>query len=480
MITPDFSIELPAGLRAVHFVGIGGSGMSGIAKLFIGAGYSVTGSDVRDSAAITELRELGAQIAIGHDARHVGDADALIVTGALWQDNPEYRAALDRGIPVLHRAVALKWLIDGKRLISVAGAHGKTTSTGMLVTALQKLGTDPSFVNGGVIQGLDTSSAFGADELFVVEADESDGSFLEYATAVALVTNVDADHLDHYGSHDAFDEAFVRFTAATRELVVISADDPGAVRVTASLRRAEPEKRILTFGEESTAAIRLHSISEHGPVGFSLRWGGVDHAVQLQVPGRHNAVNAAGVFGVLVGLGFAPVEAIAAIEAFGGTGRRFELHGEVRGVRVYDDYAHHPTEVAAALQTARSVVGDGRVIAIHQPHLYSRTRMMAGEFAAAYEQLADHTVVLDVFGAREDPEPGVTGALVADRFADAANVAYLPDWQRAAEHAAASARAGDIIMTLSCGDVYRIIPQVLAALGEPADAATLMADAARN
>jgi UDP-N-acetylmuramate--alanine ligase len=191
---------------------------------------------------------------------------------------------------------------------------------------------------------------------------------------------------------------------------------------------------------------------------------GTDHAVQLAVPGAHNALNAAGAFTVLVGLGYDPEPVIAALETFTGTGRRFESHGTVRGVRVFDDYAHHPTEVEAALQTARSVVGEGRIIALHLPNLYSRTRLMAGDFAEAYERLADHTVVLDVFGAREDPEPGVTGALVADRFSDPARVAYLPDWQAAADHVADIAREGDLVMTLSCGDVYRIIPQILGAL----------------
>jgi UDP-N-acetylmuramate--alanine ligase len=208
----------------------------------------------------------------------------------------------------------------------------------------------------------------------------------------------------------------------------------------------------------------VSDVGNEGPVAFTLHHDGVAYPVQLAVPGAHNALNAAGAFTVLVGLGHAPEPVIAALESFTGTGRRFELHGSVRGVRVYDDYAHHPTEVEAALQTARSVVGAGRVIAVHQPHLYSRTQMMAGDFAEAYERLADHTVVLDVYGAREDPVPGVTGALVADRFADPARVAYLPDWQAAADHVAAVARDGDLVMTLSCGDVYRIIPQILASL----------------
>jgi UDP-N-acetylmuramate--alanine ligase len=464
MIKPDFSVPIPAELGKVHFVGIGGSGMSGIARLFLGAGHTVTGSDLRETDAVTELRALGATIAIGHDAKNVGDADTLVVTGALWQDNPEYQLALSRGIPVLHRSQALAWLINQQRLIAVAGAHGKTTSTGMIVTALIELGEDPSYVNGGVIQALGTSAASGSGELFVVEADESDGSFLLYDTAVALITNVDADHLDHYGSHEAFDDAFVTFAAGASELVVVSSDDPGAIRVTDALRSAHPDKRIVTFGEDAAADVRLHSVETSGPVAFSVAYQGKDYRAQMQVPGLHNALNAVGAFAVLTGLGFDPARVIEGIGRFGGTGRRFELHGTVRGVRVYDDYAHHPTEVAAALSAARSVVGGGRIIAIHQPHLYSRTRMMAGEFATTYESLADHTVVLDVFGAREDPEPGVTGALVSERFTDPSHVDYLPDWQDAADRAAAIARDGDIIMTLSCGDVYRIIPQVLTAL----------------
>jgi len=472
MITPDFSQPLPAELGTVHFTGIGGSGMSGIARLFLGAGHTVTGSDRSENHNTEALRALGATVSIGHAAENLGDADALVFTGALWPDNPEYLLAVERGIPVLHRSQALAWLINSQRLIAVAGAHGKTTSTGMIVTALLAVDADPSFVNGGVIQSLGVSSARGSGELFVVEADESDGSFLLYDTAVALVTNVDADHLDHYGSHEAFDEAFVEFTDKASELVVISSDDPGAVRVTAALRARSAHKRILTFGTHDAADVRLHSVATDGPVSFTVSWNGGDYAAQLRVPGVHNALNAAGAFAVLVGLGFDPEAALAGIETFGGTERRFELHGVVRGVSVYDDYAHHPTEVAAALSAARSVLGSGRLIAIHQPHLYSRTALMAGDFARVYEELADETIVLDVYGAREDPVPGVTGALVSERFNDPSRVSYLPDWQAAADHAAEIARDGDLIMTLSCGDVYRIVPQVLESLAQPtADAA---------
>ncbi len=459
-IKPDLTAQIPAELGAVHFVGIGGSGMSGIARLFIDAGHRVTGSDVRDSANITALRALGAEIAIGHDAANVGDAEALVVTGALWQDNPEYQLALDRGLPVLHRSQALAWLISGQRLVSVAGAHGKTTSTGMIITGLLALGADPSFVNGGVIEELGVSSAAGGDDLFVVEADESDGSFLLYDTAVALITNVDPDHLDHYGSRDAFEQAFVDFADRARELVVISSDDAGAKRVTERLAH----EQVVTFGEATDATVRVHSIETDGPVSFAVAYEGVDHRATLRIPGRHNAINAAGAFAVLVGLGFDPAASLAGIARFAGTGRRFELHGTVGGVSVYDDYAHHPTEVAAALAAARTVVGEGRIIAVHQPHTYSRTQAFAQEFADVLEQYADETVVLDVYGAREDPVPGVTGALVSERFTDKSHVAFVPDWQQAAALTAKIAREGDFVITLGCGDVYRIVPQLLESL----------------
>ncbi|MBG6058347.1 UDP-N-acetylmuramate--alanine ligase [Cryobacterium sp. MP_M5] len=460
MIKPDLTLTIPQDLGTVHFVGIGGSGMSGIARLFLDAGHTVTGSDVRESDNVLALRKLGARIAIGHAAENVGAADTLVVTGALWQDNPEYVLAKERGLPVLHRSQALAWLIQKHRLVAVAGAHGKTTSTGMIVTGLLGIGQHPSFVNGGVIESLGVSAASGTDDLFVVEADESDGSFLLYNTAVALVTNVDPDHLDHYGSLEAFEAAFVEFAQKATEFVVISSDDDGAVSVTGKLEG----KRVITFGEAADADVRVHSVVTDGPVRFGVAWAGQDYFATLRIPGRHNAINAAGAFAVLVGLGFEPASSLAAISEFGGTERRFELHGIVNGVSVYDDYAHHPTEVAAALAAARTVVGTGRIIAVHQPHLYSRTRLFAREFADTLEKFADQTVVLGVYGAREDPEPGVTGALVSEKFHDPSHVAYVPDWQEAADYVASIARDGDFVVTLGCGDVYRIVPQLLGSL----------------
>ncbi|MDF2556053.1 MAG: UDP-N-acetylmuramate--L-alanine ligase, partial [Microbacterium sp.] len=393
MIRPDLSLPIPASIEAAHFIGIGGSGMSGLARMFL-----------------ARLAAAGAEVHVGHDAAHLGDADTVIHTGAIWPENPEYVTAKERGLAVIHRSQALHWLIGGRRLVSVAGAHGKTTSTGMVVTALKALGTDPNFVNGGVVAQLGTSSGSGADELFVIEADESDGTFLLYDTSVAVITNVDPDHLDHWGSDDAFYDGFARFADAAREAVVISADDAGAREVSARL--AHPN--IVRFGFAQDADIRITDVVTDGPVSFEVARGAERARVQLAVPGAHNAVNAAGAIAVLTTLGFPFADAAAAVEGFAGTVRRFELHGVRRGVSVYDDYAHHPTEVAAALTAARTVIGDGRLIAVHQPHTYSRTQLMSGEFARVLEELADHTVVLDVYGAREDPIPGVTGALVED------------------------------------------------------------------
>ncbi|MFM6968169.1 MAG: UDP-N-acetylmuramate--L-alanine ligase [Microbacteriaceae bacterium] len=460
MIAPDLNQPIPDELGRVHFIGIGGSGMSGIARMFVERGITVTGSDRSESATTTALRELGIDVQIGHEPTLVTAADTVVVTGALWLDNPEYVWALDHKIPVLHRSLALHWLSRAGRVIAVAGAHGKTTSTGMVVTALRGVGSSPSFVNGGVISTLGVSAASGHDSEFVLEADESDGSFLLYNVAIGLITNIDTDHLDTYGTMDEFDSAFVKFANACSEVVVISSDDPHLARL-----RPRISAPTLSFGEDELADVRVTDIaaSAHG-VTAVIRHGGQSAPLVLTVAGHHNAINATGAVAILLSMGYPLADAAASLTEFGGTGRRFELHAEHRGVRVYDDYAHHPREVRAALATARSVVGSGRVIAIHQPHLFTRTRDMAGEFAAEYETGADFTVVLDVYGAREDPIPGVTGELVSNAFADHDKVAYCPNWADAARVAAEYAQSGDIIMTLSCGDVYRIIPQVVSAL----------------
>ncbi|MFJ4996595.1 UDP-N-acetylmuramate--L-alanine ligase [Microbacterium sp. NPDC088619] len=460
MIRPDLSLPIPESISSAHFIGIGGSGMSGLAKMFLEAGIRVSGSDRADSDNLRALATAGAVVHVGHDAAHLADADTVVHTGAIWPENPEFVTAKERGLHVIHRSQALHWLIGARRLVSVAGAHGKTTSTGMIVTALQELGADPNFVNGGVIEQLGVSSATGSGELFVIEADESDGTFLLYDTAVALITNVDPDHLDHYGSDEAFHDAFVRFADAATEAVVISSDDPGALRVGAGLSHPN----VITFGQAEGADVRVTDIVTDGPVSATVSRGSESVRLQLAVPGVHNAINAAGAITVLLSVGFGLAESARAVEGFAGTVRRLEQHGVERGVTVYDDYSHHPTEVRAALEAMRSIAGSGRIIAIQQPHTYSRTQHMFREFADVLETYADHTVVLDVYGAREDPVPGVTGELVSGAFRDPSHVHFVADWQQAADYTASVARDGDFVVTLGCGNVYQIIPQVLESL----------------
>ena len=455
MIKPDFTQQVPDKFGAVHFIGIGGSGMSGIARILIGMGHSVTGSDLRDSSNVAALRELGAKIYIGHDQSHLANPDTVVVTSALWPTNPEYVLAKEKGIPVIHRSQALAKLASSKRLISVAGAHGKTTSTGMVITALIAMGQDPSFVNGGVINSVGQSSDSGSGELFVIEADESDGSFLHYDTAISLITNVDPDHLDHYGSIEAFHQVFADFANNSKELVVISSDDQGAKEVAKLVTRP-----MITFGEAMDSTVRVQNIKQGARVSFELVYKDEVSSATLILAGRHNALNAAGAVATLVGLGFDFEASLREVAKFEGTERRFELHGQERGVSVYDDFAHHPTEVEAALNGARAVVGSGKLITVFQPHLYSRTRLFAKEFAEVLAK-SDEVVLLDIYAAREDPEPGVTGELILNNFSDRKRIHYAPNWDDASAMAASLAQAGDFIVTMGCGDVYRMVPQLL-------------------
>jgi UDP-N-acetylmuramate--alanine ligase len=458
MIKPDFSAPVPNELGRVHFIGIGGSGMSGIARILIGMGHKVTGSDVRTSPNITALERLGAKITIGHDESNLGDADTVIVTSALWPTNPEYLLAKNNNIPIIHRSQALAHLASKKRLVSVAGAHGKTTSTGMIITALLGLNQDPSFVNGGVICSIGASSSSGKGEIFVIEADESDGSFLHYDTSVALITNVDPDHLDHYGSVEAFHQVFADFANKSKELVVINSDDPGAVAVAKLVN-----KPMISFGESASSDVLVSDIVEKAQVSFSLSYQDQKRSATLTIAGRHNAVNAAGAVATLIGLGFGFEQALKEVARFAGTERRFELHGERRGVKVYDDFAHHPTEVAAALNGARAVVGSGKIVTVFQPHLYSRTRLFAKEFAIALEA-SDEVVLLDIYAAREDPEPGVTGELILKASASQERIHYVKNWSDASTVASNLAGSGDFIVTMGCGDVYKMVPEILEAL----------------
>lgn len=485
MIYPDLTQEIPERLGRVHFIGIGGSGMSGIALMMKEAGLEVSGSDRAESYTLAALREAGIPVTIGHAAQNVAGVDTIVFTGALWPDNPEYCAARDAGATLLHRSQALAWLTRGKRLLAVAGAHGKTTTTGMIVSALTALGVSPHFVNGGVVFPVGRSAATGTEPIMVIEADESDRSFLLYDTDIAVITNVDPEHLDFYGSEDAFYDAFIAFARKAGQRLVCCADDAGVQRV---LERAQQKEAcastagvsaagtdmngqndlppVRTYGTSEDAEVRVSDVCTDGPVRFTLTHGEESAPCQLRVVGAHNALNAAAAAAVLLDFGFTLEQIAPALAAFEGTKRRFELRAHIGEVRIYDDYAHHPTEVAALLKAARSVLNGGRLIAIHQPHLYSRTQLMCAEFAHVLETLADHTVVLAVDGAREDPVEGVTGELVSEKFTDQSKVKYIPEWEYAAKYIADFVQPGDIAITMSCGTVYKIIPQIVAALQE--------------
>jgi UDP-N-acetylmuramate--alanine ligase len=330
----------------------------------------------------------------------------------------------------------------------------------MVVTALSKLGADPSFVNGGVIQDFGASSGFGGGKQFVIEADESDSSFLHYKTAIALITNVDPDHLDHFGSLEAFQNEFVAFAEAATDFLVISADDSGAVAVAKLIQH----KKIISFGVSEHADLKITSIDASGPrVRFGLVYQDQSAEAVLKIAGEHNAQNAAGAVAVLLGLGFSLVESLLAVSNFGGTDRRFQLHGDRRGVSVYDDFAHHPTEVAAALRAARASVGSGRLITVFQPHLYSRTRIFYKEFAEALA-ISDFSLVTSIYAAREDPEPGVTAELITTAARNTPGVRLVSNWDDVPAVAAAIAKPGDFIITMGCGDIYKMVPALLSAL----------------
>ncbi|MFF4614571.1 UDP-N-acetylmuramate--L-alanine ligase [Nonomuraea jabiensis] len=452
-----------ADLGRVHFIGIGGAGMSGIARILLKRGVRVSGSDARSSELITELRELGATVHIGHAASHIKDVDTVVVSTAIRDSNPELGEALKQGLRIIPRAAALASVMAGRTGVAIAGTHGKTTTSSMLTVALQKCGAEPSYCVGGQLVTTGLGADEGQGQVFVAEADESDGSFLMLAPDIAVVTNVEADHLDNYGDPGAVHASFARFAERVGSLLIACADDPGAAEL--ARRARERGLRVTTYGVEGED----YRVSGVRPDGFGTVFGIEGRGeVRLAVPGAHNALNATAVIAVADELGLPFEEIREGLGAFTGAKRRFEAKGEAGGIAVFDSYAHHPTELTADLKAARDVVasysGDGRVIAIFQPHLYSRTRFFADEFGAALG-LADEAIVLDVYGAREDPEPGVSGAMVAGKVPlPPERVAYAPDRALVPAMVAERARPGDIVLTMGAGDVTELGPQIVARL----------------
>ncbi|WP_314216318.1 UDP-N-acetylmuramate--L-alanine ligase [Pseudarthrobacter equi] len=448
-----------ASLGRVHFIGVGGVGMSAVARIMVARGVPVSGSDAKDLPVMRDLAAKGARIAVGYGPGNLGDAQTVVAGSAIRADNPELAAARQAGLPVLHRSEALAATMGEDTVVTIAGTHGKSTTTSMVTVLLQGAGLDPSFAIGANVPSLGVNAAHGTSGIFVAEADESDGSFLNYRPQIAVVTNVEADHLDHYGTAEAVYESFDKFAALLPAggLLVACADDPGA-RALAERTRQAGNTRVLLYGTAGDADLKLHDDGP-GRVAVSTAEGRFDLA--LQVPGRHNALNAAAAFAVALELGVAPGAAASALASFSGASRRFELKGEARGVRVFDDYAHHPTEVRAALTAARSVAGEHKVHVLFQPHLFSRTREFAREFAEALE-LADTALVLDIYPAREDPIPGVTSKLIADHMAGRGRLVSAEEAVAAVADAAAD---GDIVLTAGAGDVTGYGPRIVEALG---------------
>ena len=459
MLRPRSDGWLPDELGRVHLVGIGGSGMSGIARVLQETGHQVTGTDRAASEVTESLQSAGIQVFIGEDSGFVDQADTVISTYAVRDHHPEMVRARELGLTILHRADALRWLCRGKRVMAVGGSHGKTTSTAILATAMESLGEDIQAINGGVISAWGVSSRAGSSEWCVIEADESDASFLIYQPEIALVTNVAADHLDFYGSEAAVFQAFADFVQSAGS-AVICVDDDGA----RSLVDRAGDTPVLTYGTREDADLVVTDI-EPGPVATATtHYGGAEARFQLSVPGRLNALNAAGVMGVLIQAGWSLAEAASAVSGFQGADRRFQYHGTIGGIRVFDDHAHHPTEVATALDIAQNLAGEGQVITLFQPHLFTRTKLMSQELADAFSAGSDHTIFLDIFGSREDPSEGVTTELILNRLGAGVSYDYEPDWDKAVALATARARAGDVVLTMSTGDLYQIVPRLLMSL----------------
>lgn len=461
---------IPVALERPHFIGIGGAGMSGIAKILAARGAKVAGSDSKESETAEALRALGVTVHIGHAAGHLADdASAVVVSSAIRADNPELARAAELGVPVVHRSDALASLMDGLRPIAVAGTHGKTTTTSMLAVALTELGLDPSYAIGGDLEGPGTNARHGEGEIFVAEADESDRSFQKYDPEVAIVLNVELDHHANYASMDEIHESFETFVGKVVPggTLVVCADQEGAVELASRVRDLSTLK-VVTYGEAAHADVRVHKITARGLTSeVTVVLGGKYLTFTVSVPGRHYALNAVAALSAGVALGIPAHNLASAIASYTGVKRRLQLKGEAAGVQVVDSYAHHPTEMTADLEAMRAAAPAGsRLLVVFQPHLFSRTQELGTEMGQALA-LADASVVLDIYPAREDPVPGVSSGLVIDAATAAgAQVSAVHDRTTVPDAVAGMAKPGDLVLTMGAGDVTDLGPLILARLSD--------------
>ncbi|MDO5043285.1 MAG: UDP-N-acetylmuramate--L-alanine ligase [Slackia sp.] len=453
--------------KCVHFIGVGGVGMSGIARVASDLGMKVSGSDMNASRYTRQLEEANIPVVIGHDAVNVpADCDVVVVSTAIPESNPELIEAKSRGIRIWQRARMLAELGRGKKTLAAAGTHGKTTTSSMLATAVDALGLSPTFVVGGIVDAYQTNAVSGSGDYYVVEADESDGSFLNLSPYVALVTNVEADHLDHYvGGIDEIRETFLRFMSSVPEegAVVVCGEDPLLVELAQRSGR-----RVVSYGFDESCDTCVSDYRTEGLATlFTLRFSDgrrIDCRLEKS-PGRHNALNAAGVLSMLWALGEDVETAAAGLAGFSGVRRRFDLVGEAAGVTVVDDYAHHPTEVQATISAARALDFE-RVVVLFQPHRYSRTQSLAADFACAFDA-ADALLVMDVYAAGEAPIEGVSGKLIVDAVNERGHVGeavYAPCKDAVVETVLETVRPGDLLITMGAGDVTGFGPRIVEAL----------------
>lgn len=447
----------------IHFIGVGGSGMSAVARLTAAGGWTVTGTNLTETAYFAALHEAGMDVRLGHDASLVDGAAAVVVSTAVRDTNVELIRARELGIPVWHRSEALARALEGRQLIGVAGSHGKTTTSAMVAHALHAAGIDASFAVGARVLGVSGAVAggyAGTAPIAVIEADESDGSFLRYGAQVAVILNIEPDHLDHHGTVENLHRAFDDFAAAAHT-VIACIDDPVVEALAARARAAG--RRVVTYGVRADADVVV------GPA--SLAWGDLTVDLAVAVPGAHNRLNAAAAWIAAVEVGAQPEAAAASFATFAGTGRRFELRGEVGGIRVIDDYAHHPTEVAAVLAAARDA-GAGHLVVVFQPALFSRTQVHAGAFGAALSIPDADVILTPVHGDREDPLPGVSSDLIAQavRPAPGLTLTRVDTLDQAARCAAEHARPGSTVLTVGSGTVTTVATAIIDLLRDQAAA----------